>query len=489
MGDEKAEKVSETFNFEEYQSIPSSDFGEKERDELSDYIDYLRKDCKRLGIEDKPKKEGNFFELKSYCGSYEFENGEKIRIHRDRGKLSDESFSQLLEDITSLVPMVGIDKKSLLAFLGESTMADLAIVYSDLLNDLTGNVLKEGPPVRLREREIISETPQGEIKIHSTIKKRSQGEPLCVSKKVYVTYETLPLLLFVRFHFELSNELQDVLNEIENKNWDGRTKVSEFAISRKIKNKNRPNHIDILSDPLYNNFIDKARKVNFNDPEILEKTRNQAITTFSLQDVLKLWNAYRSESLPKPLFEKIIEGGYSLKPTSKLYELWVLKMLVSATAEVLQCSLEKISGTTKRDKTIFFENDVKLYYNGFPGDYRKITGALTGLRPDFVLIGSDDKIKLIADAKYKKGQRKSDDLKQMAIYNFAYGWKDSEDQVNSLLIYTGKENYSDDDIQVNLNVKRSEGPEAMLSSLVLRPKGNHGVAGYKSLKDYIEKLF
>jgi len=485
MGNEKAEKVSKTpITIFEYESIPKRKFTKEQREELSNYIDHLKKDCKRLGIEDKPNGEGNSFEFKSYCGTYVFGNGRKIRIRRDDDKLSDESFSHLLEDIISLVPMVGIDKKSLLAFLGGSTMADLTIVYSDLLNDLTGNVLKEGPPVRLKEREIISEKPQGEIKIHSTIKKRCQGEPLCVSKKVNVTYETLPLLLFVRFHFELSNELQDVLYEFKNKN-------TEFAISRKIKNKNIINHIDILSDPMYNDFIDKARKVNFNDPEILEKTRNQAITTFSLQDVLKLWNAYRSESLPKPLFEKIIEGGYSLKPTSKLYELWVLKILISATADALETTPEKISGNTKRDKTIYFENDVKLHYNGIPGDYRKITGALTGLRPDFVLIGSDDKIKLIADAKYRKGkgQDKSDDLKQMAIYNFVYGWKDLEDQVNSLLIYTGKENSSCDDIKVNLNGKRSEGPEAKLNSIVLRPKGNNEVAGYKSLKDYLEELF
>jgi hypothetical protein len=276
-------------------------------------------------------------------------------------------------------------------------------------------------------------------------------------------------------HYEMLSRLEKLISRIigsitskENENLD-RVKIS-FALLREIR-KNRAYHVEFISNPLYAHLLEKSLETDFDDPLILEKVRKEASTRKSLNDILHLWDAFKAKKVPRPQINDILRGGYSFKPASKLYELWTLKMLLDALSKITK---QKWSASFKNGKAFFSFRDghsvINLIYNSTNRKHHKFSKRFV-LRPDFVVTlkrstthSLNEKVVLIADAKYKTGPKKSD-LERMLAYLLTYCWKKPDEDATGLMLYIG----TNDTVHEISGPYERVGPHAKLYSLCLRP--------------------
>lgn len=464
-----------------YKGILKDKFCDEDWKELEKYIRYLQNQYSELDIEDEPEMEYGRVFFKSFFGKYQFDSEKSLEMKINKEKISEEKMSDMMEDILNFVVIPGVDLDSVLKFILPSYSIEKTIIYSELLEKITSIILSERPPIQPRREEYISPENQGQIDILKTIKRRSRGENHVVSTKANITMETLPVLIFVKFHAQMLIDLENFWDE-ENITYSNNNSSPEFALERKITER-KAHHKNILSHPLYSRFYEKAIRKDLKRPEILENARRETVTSPTFKKVITLWEAYLGKSLPRPKTENILEGGYSLKPASKIYEIWVLKKLVDLLED--KYSEDKdLSKAGKGGTIIDFDKKIELTYNTTLKN-RFSTGTFSKKRPDFAIRNySEEKVPLILDAKYKKTP-KADDFLQMVSYEAIYGIDDPEEFSHAILLYIGtKGKRQREDIK-----REKKPPRIKIKPIKLRPnEEKDGVTGENELRDIIEKV-
>lgn len=442
----------------------------KDWHELRLYAKFLERRSSIQGVEDKPESKEDYIKFQSYCGSYTLASGKQLVIKPNENKLSEEERKLMIEDIVRWSTLLGPNILAQLKVTSPMGEEEACLSYSNMLIDLTESALAEYLPPIIENEVRISPIALGPLDFCRTTQHLSQGETLLVTRKTRLKLECLPLLLLVRFHYEMISALtrfHEFLDKLmmDEENW----KSVSISVAR-MTDRNLSYHSSFLLGQQFTYLVDEALETDFKDPEVLDETLRQSSGSPSLQDITYLWEAYVGRRSLLPLIKEILWGGYTLKPTSKLYELWVLSQLTSQLSEVAEIRSPPIFG--RRGSAAFqYEKDgvlIELLYNSTGLSHLlKFKDFFWKLRPDYIItIEKGDRMKqvvLIADAKYKPKPDTSD-VENMLAYLLTYGWSEEKGKVQGLLVYTG-EKQSTRSIKTTLR----SSPNAQLSCLCIRP--------------------
>lgn len=484
---------------------------ERSWNELLLYVDFLIEFCKkkRFDLEEIPMRDERQVQLKSFVGSYKFKSeSELLRPQRDIDKLDDDEFHKMTVEISHWATMLGSPFLNavlnvLSPVLGED---ELTLVYSGLLINYTESALAEYIPPVIQRRRYVSSIPVGKILVPQTIRHSSSDQLTFVSQRIKFDVESLPMLLLISFHREMADELRKLrrkfVQELNEKD-EERTTYEIYPL--RIERSNRIYHTNFILSPLKKVLLERSYEVDFKDARILRKTWKQASRCASLRDILLLWEAYIGKRTLAPQVTQTISGGYMLKPVCKLYELWVLRTMVDALRETIserkkgeevkfQIHYSKENGYKALPADFAFENDMyTIIYNGGQNqtsvkDFAKFNAwGPFQFKPDYVIAykcDGDNRIGLIADAKYKN-KVELEDRRQMLAYLAYFGqiaWTKSKETSfpEGLIIYTG----GLDSIGGEKREYEREKPRTTITEICLKPGMDGSV---KLIKDLLER--
>jgi len=436
-------------------------------EELCKYAKFLGNWAELNGIEDIPEVTGDNIDFKSFIGTYYPEN-EKISltIKLDPNKISKSIYISMVSEIDEWCNLLGPTIHSRFAFFSPIDILDRTLSFSNQLLKLTELTRNSFLTPIIQNKTITAPISHGRMNLVKTSRQLSQGSTEIVSIKTKVIIETLPLLLLLRFNLEISYELMRFINEIKlNNNEDNDIQISLERIARQ----NVLFHQDLLFNPRFRYMIEYALDIDYYKPEILDETYRQSHGNAVFHDLIYLWEAYISgKTLQTSLLDEP-DGDYTLKPMSKIYELWLLKIIDTILQEEF-CRID-ISCSPIGSMTLQYSNGNRhliLNYNqNIPRKWKQFRPRYFSMRPDFVLaekIGRKKIPVLIADAKYKQSPTSSD-KQQMLAYMLATGWNDSFPTMKSALLSIGRNDLK----KVKKEYKR-ESPNAELYELIIRPE-------------------
>lgn len=474
----------------EYEKIYRSDLNNEDWSELKIYADYLRAYCKRVDIEDRPKSDKYYIDLKSFFGIYRFRSGRTLRIRLDPKKIPENKKDQMLNEIVEWLAILGPNLRASLEMLDPFGIIEFELSFSMLLNELTSNLLEEYLPPALHVRTYTSPKILGRIEVTKTMRNLTKGELLFASKRTRVNLQSLPVLFLIKIHFEMLCALDKSMERIlkmakANESEHLVERKTSFALLREMK-RSRTYHTDFLTNPLYARLLEKSLETDFEDPFTLEKVRKEASRRRPLLDIIHLWDAYRGKKVPKSQIKDILSGEYNFKPASKLYELWTLKALLDVLSDVFS---QKWTARYRNNKIYFHFVDqrstITLIYNAVAKALYKFKPKSFKLKPDFVLTLRPlrggrriERVLLIADAKYKP-KPKTSDLERMLAYILTYCWTEPGETANGLFLYIGTKDtaygrFKDPIKRINPNVR--------IYSLCLHPDN------VRSPKSHLKKI-
>jgi len=482
----------------EYEEIYRKDeLSEDEWTELSAYVTYLKAYCNKMGIEEKPESNKAVIKLKSFFGRYKFASGRVLNIELDPKKISKEQKNYMLRKVIEWIGIIGPSIQASLEMLNNYGIREVEIAFSTLLNKLTSSLLKDYLPPALKAITYTSPEILGRPKIQHTIRNISQNKLLFTSERAKVNIESLPVLFLLRMHYEILSALNKSEQKIiEMSRLEEREKLIQdkidFALLRKIK-RNRGYHVDFLLNPLYSHLIDKSLETDFDDPKILDKVRREAYNNKFVLDVLYLWDSFRGKKIPNPLIQEVLSGDYTFKPASKLYELWVLKILLKAISEAANQDWI-LPPRYKEGGAIFcskdYNNALTLVYNYEKANPQKFKPRFN-LRPDFILLKKvpandaskmrNNRVILIADAKYES-ELSTSDYERMLAYILSFCWDRPNDVARGLLLFIGTQETVCDYFK---DVYKRESPDVEIYSLCLRPEPNKEAKAMSLIKQTI----
>jgi predicted component of viral defense system (DUF524 family) len=214
---------------------------------------------------------------------------------------------------------------------------------------------------------------------------RQTGE--VVSRKVLFTPDSPENRLLVRFHTQLAALMEELSDE--------------HAYYEQLFGDQLTYHRELLSQEPFVRLREAALETDFSDPETLQQLRTRADARFEL--IVDLWEAF----LEQVNLELAAVSSFTtaLKPLSKTYELWCLRLLVEA--------LEELTDSTPRQEirgTYRFADQITLHYNQRAGSaantdsglvsqyFKPILGTTSG-DPDFA-VSQDDQVVWVGDAKF-----------------------------------------------------------------------------------------
>lgn len=267
------------------------------------------------------------------------------------------------------------------------------ISYSVMLNDLTRLALCSGLPSTTEKIFVTGEGLIGKPVIPRTVKLWAQGlNDIVVERKVLVP-APYPIAVLLRFHQQLYILLDKEAQRLKgHKSLDI---VVDFIQKLRIQ------HLYMLTRDEFLPFLDFTEKL-VDEPEILERAKKACGHN---QWLVKIIDLYRDFIEQIPLAYRLATVGerefpLSAIPSSKIYELWILKLFIDAmrkrfgrypyVSEINDAGFEVIFGTYSR-----------LIYNLKAPKYSKIVKTLAGSapRPDYIL--GDGSLRAVADAKYR----------------------------------------------------------------------------------------
>ena len=391
------------------------------------------------GIEDKPEVQEDYLNFKSFCGTYTLDSNKKLVILPKPEKLDEGEHRYIAEKVVEWSTLLGHNIMAQLRFSSPVKEHEAILSYSNLLIELTEIALGEYFPPVIEEEVKISPFIFGSLDVPQTSRHLSQGETLLVSRKIKLKAESLLLLLLIRFHCEMIPALNGFLAEIDGQ--IGAERKGEICLSmERLAKTNVSYHKGLLMRRQFSPLLGEALETEFEDPEVLEKPLRQASGNPSLKDIVFLWEAYKGGRSLLPMIKELLLGGYTLKPLSKLYELWVLSILTSQLSSITEETFPPRLGG-KGSMTFKFKNIdilIELFYNQ-PSlrNLQKFNNFPWRLRPDYVITikkGTEPrKIVLITDAKYKETVDSSD-VERMLAYLLTYCWSKRDVRAQGVLV-------------------------------------------------------
>ena len=274
-------------------------------------------------------------------------------------------------------------------------------VYSYIISILTRLAVWEGLPVEIIREKRFGRVVKGKIALNRLIKYIIKN--MYPYTQVRTIDAKIPRALLIRFNLLLYMHLKNLIEEYKN--------ISN--VSKAFTNLAYKNLSNIFSPELIN-YFSEALTINIDDPYILENIIGTGRRSFITKRVADLYLAYRAH---KPLLANKILSEYEENvpilplPSSKIYEFWVLKLLMD---ELI--NFKKLFSYDRAGYGLKFTfNNLLLYFNYVPKKWSIMIKDKDSIRPDFVL--SRDGWRTILDAKYRNYRKiRIDDIERMIAY-------------------------------------------------------------------------
>ena len=470
-------------SFCEYETIPKSIFlkinesyyDENDWNELCRYAILLSEWAKKGDVEEKPGPDGDNLSFGGFIGSYKLTSNKKLDIKVNKNKLTKREYDLILNEVIEWCYILGPNFYSQFNFTNPLYPFENILGYSNHLIDLTELALSSYLSPIIEKVTKISPTVHGRINIPRTVRHLIQSQALVVSIKTKLQTDTLPILLLIRFNYEISRGIRGYLARLDNL-----VNVSEYQVRTSFEDTLRRNmsyHQGFLLNPRNRRLIQRSFEPDFHDPEVLNETINQSIGNSIFNDLVLLWEGYSSNRSLSVSLENFFRGDNNLKPISKIYELWVLKKII----EILSAFYSKPQLQVRDEGIIFIfkkeDYKIEVFYTYNINEFNMFDKPPSELKPDYLIKYSNEKEKivLVLDAKYKP-RVKSSDVQQLITYMLVTGWKDMFDKMYGALLYVGS-----GEVKPDTQKYVRETPDAEIFKICIRPNFEAGLDALKIL--------
>jgi hypothetical protein len=393
----------------------------------------IKKDLRTLDIESLPPRTGdNWFNFGQWVGLFKLSEPvcdiDSIIVKPKVGK---ENFRYMVNEALILPAMIGFESLSvILTNIIPYRDEILPVLYSDIAYKYTEMALR-GPLPRIVEDVImISEGQLGRIDVNETLKLKSKGTQLIASHRSKLNQAYMPMILIAKFHYMLLKGIDNLISKIEN--------VEGLSLIKAKLELLKARHSYILTSTPVSAYLDLALSANIEDSVLIRETRARSGVNTWLKAIADLYESYNSQVAGVEIFKPGLP--LQLIPSSKVFELWALKIITEA--------LGISKGSVKLEDTglIIEDKDLKLHYNTAYAEGRlskelrsKMLIKDGELRPDYRVERRGEIT--VADAKYKD-KLSTQDMERIITYivDIATPLKTNGDRlVGVLILLTKKE--------------------------------------------------
>ena len=393
----------------------------------------IKKDLRTLDIESLPPRTGdNWFNFGQWVGLFKLSEPvcdiDSIIV---KPKVGEENFRYMVNEALGLPAMFGLESLSvILTNIIPYRYDILPVLYSDIAYKYTEMALRGPLPRIVEDVIIISEGQLGRIDVNETLKLKSKGAQLIVSHRSKLNQAYMPMILIAKFHYMLLKGIDNLISKIES--------VKELSLIKAKLELLKARHSYILTSTHVSAYLDLALSANIEDSILIRETRARSGVNTWLKAIADLYESYNSQVAGVEIFKP--ELPLQLIPSSKVFELWALKMITEALG------ISKGNVRLEDAGLIIEEKDLKLYYNTAYAEGR-LSKELRSrmlikdgeLRPDYRVERRGEIT--VADAKYKD-KLSTQDMERIITYivDIATPLKTNGDRlVGVLILLTKKE--------------------------------------------------
>lgn len=306
-------------------------------------------------------------------------------VHVYPGKITQYEYRYLLNEVAGWFEIWDLPTAAaVLPMLNSRNLDSRSVVigYSKALSTFTEEALAHRPPTVLSREPTVGSTLKGPLNVQRTVRTRARGTQQLAYDKLEFSLDHPLNLLLLRFHVELAHALDDLL--------------SQSYVMTDLLRDHLSYHRQFLTDAFPDELLDTALDRDFTAPTLLDDTRQAAPQ--GLVELVDLWESYLADQTLSIDFSRQLTVG--VKPIEKVYELWVLGLIV----DILEAQLETEPTTVGDSIDAFdFGAHVTLYYDQALTEYSSILAdgfdSHPG-RPDYA-IAVDDEIVWVGDAKFR----------------------------------------------------------------------------------------
>lgn len=360
-----------------------------------------------------------------WIGVFEFKSESlgKAIILRITPKIARNDFEFMLNDSLRIIEMVGFPAiDPLFANIRGFSFAHEVISYSVLLQQYTELALREGLPPTVIEVEEQGEAVIGTPNYVKTINYLTSGLPLAVVIRRSTVPASLPAIILAKFHMRVLSALRKLIKEFDGRDLE--------MITRMLLYRSYYHAYILTSEKLYP-FSIQARSLPMEEIELIEEARKQAERNWWLKALIDLYIAFNARVPTMYTFERRLAQEAPLQPlpTSKIYELWVLKLLVEALSYKGRPRLIRDRGGFE----VSFD-DRKLVFNLSRREWSRLISTFARPpRPDYILAGKGRIA--VADAKYKE-RLDTGDVERMIAYivDYAEPQEENHNEIKGFLL-------------------------------------------------------
>jgi len=330
-----------------------------------------------------------------WIGMYKIKLDEDIQlIVKVYPKIDVKSFEYMLNDSLNLINMIGLPMiKPLYVNVRGINLTSQIITYSYILRKYTELALSSGIPRMIKKVESIGRSVSGTMDYGKTISYMASGKPIAVAYKMVIGPAYLPLVILCKFHIKLVLLLKDVIEKLEeHKDIYGFNEL----IYKPILNMYNY-HLYTLTRPMLKPYLHYAKYFSEDYPELFEEAEKQAGNNVWFR---KLINLYREFLFKMPYihaFNNTVEKNIPIQPlpSSKVYELWILKLFLENLINSRNIRIEEKEGgfKIKVDRKKFLYNIASEKLSIF------FKNIVSPPRPDYIMVCGNNVA--IGDAKYK----------------------------------------------------------------------------------------
>jgi hypothetical protein len=400
---------------------------------LEPTIKSIKEKLRTLDIESPPPRTGDdWFSFGQWVGLFKLSEPvcgvDGIIVKPKVGK---EKFKYMINEALILPAMIGFESLNIILTNIIPYRDDiLPVLYSDIAYKYTEMALR-GPLPRIVEDVImISEGQLGRIDVNETLKLISKGAQLIASHRSKLNQAYTPMILMAKFHYMLLKGIDNLISKIES--------VKELSLIKAKLELLKARHSYILTSTPVSAYLDLALSANIEDSVLIRETRARSGVNTWLKAIADLYESYNSQVAGIEPFKP--ELPLQLIPSSKVFELWALKIITEALG------ISKGNVRLEDAGLIIEEKDLKLHYNTVYAEGR-LSKELRSrmlikdgeLRPDYRVERRGEIT--VADAKYKD-KLSTQDMERIITYivDIATPLKTNGDRlVGVLILLTKKE--------------------------------------------------
>jgi hypothetical protein len=373
------------------------------------------------------------FNLGQWIGFFEVEGplcGFDIVTLEVEPKVGWDKFKYMVWESLKIPAVIGFESLApILANLMPYSDYVVDIVYSDLAYRYTEMALRGPLPRIVEDMVVLSEGQLGRVDVVRTLKLRVAGSQLIASRRTRLAYAHMPLILVARFHYRLLEGLNKILEDL--RRMEGHEALRGVLGQIEML---RRRHAYILTLTPIAAYLDLALRADVEDSVLVREARARSGVNTWLRVLADLYESYNSRLAGVEVRREL---PLQPLPSSKVFELWILKLILEALGINGGVGVERVdSGLT------IGANGVKLHYNKPYREgrlLRELRELLRdgALRPDYVVERNGEVV--VADAKYK-ARISVGDVERMAAYivDIAAPLRaDGEKLVGVLVVLTG----------------------------------------------------